>query len=60
MMRGAPVGAFGSGGGINATLNLQLTGTLDRSTLTRAEQGRVQVENIRAYEQKNGTGWRRA
>jgi hypothetical protein len=39
-------------------LDLRLTGSLDRSQVARAERGRAHVEDIRAYEQRNGTGWR--
>lgn len=63
-MRGAPSAASmlgASAGGVNlagVSLDLQLTGTLDRSQLSKASQGRVNVENIRAYERRSGTGWR--
>jgi len=68
--RGAPVaGAYGApslvGAQIgpamivNATLDLELRGSIDRQQLSKAERGRARVEEIRAYEQRNGTGWRR-
>jgi hypothetical protein len=59
-LRGAPE-AF-SGGGYrlgSVTLDLELTGRADRGQLSRAERGRARVEEIRAYERENGTGWRR-
>lgn len=68
MMRGGPAGGLmgadrmgagpGAVGGVNATIDLHLTGELDRSQISKAGQGRVTVENIRAYERRNGTGWR--
>jgi hypothetical protein len=44
----------------SVTLDLELTGTADRGQLSRAQRGRAHVEDIRAYERENGTGWRRA
>jgi hypothetical protein len=55
---GAYAGASRVGLG-SVELDLKLTGTLDRGQLTRAQRGRALVEDIRAYEQHNGTGWRR-
>jgi hypothetical protein len=68
LMRGGPAGGLmgagrmgagpGAVGGVNATVELVLKGELDRSQISKAGQGRVTVENIRAYERRNGTGWR--
>ena len=61
-MRGAPnLAATGAGGTLtlNATVDLELVGRADRAELSRAERGRLRVEEIRAYEQRNGTGWRK-
>jgi hypothetical protein len=66
-LAGAPgVGsAVGFGGGAPAVrlasvdLDLRLTGTIDRSQAARAERGRAIVEDVRAYEQRSGAGWRR-
>jgi hypothetical protein len=41
------------------TLDLELRGVVDRGQLTKAEQGRVAVEGLRAYSQRNGAGWLR-
>ena len=60
-LRGAPaLAGVGSGvGSVNvASMDLHLIGTLDRNQLSRAEQGRVTVQNLRAYEKQNGPGWR--
>jgi hypothetical protein len=45
---------------VNATLDLQLTGRVDRGQLSGAERGRAIVRDVKAYEQRNGTGWRRS
>lgn len=61
-LRGGP-GAGSYGGAVarlgSVELDLKLTGSLDRGQVARAERGRAYVEDIRAYEQRNGTGWRR-
>lgn len=40
------------------TLDLELTGTADRSQLSAASRGKATVAEIKAYERENGTGWR--
>ena len=64
-MRGAPsLAAAGVGSPSvmlgSVTLDLELTGRADRGQLQKAERGRAHIEDIRAYEARNGTGWRRS
>lgn len=42
----------------SVTLDLELTGTVDRRQAASAERGRAAVADVRAYERENGTGWR--
>lgn len=62
-LRGGPAaGTYGSGVGVSLRtleLDLRLTGQLDRAQVSRAQRGRATIEDIRAYEAQNGTGWRR-
>ena len=42
----------------SVTLDLELTGSVDRAKLSSAQRGRAAIHDIRAYERENGTGWR--
>ena len=60
---GAPaVGDAGSLGRVmlgSVTLDLELTGTADRTQLSSAQRGAATVRDVKAYERENGTGWRK-
>jgi len=60
---GASAPSLGSAAGSrytlgSVTLDLELTGKVDRRQLTAAERGRAAIADIRAYERDNGRGWR--
>jgi hypothetical protein len=61
-LRGGPgAGTYGAGRlAVNAEIDLQLTGRIDRGQLSAAERGRATIRDVKAYEQRNGTGWRRS
>jgi hypothetical protein len=40
------------------TVDLSVSGTIGAEQLSKSQRGRARVDEIKAYERENGTGWR--